>query len=114
VSVTVRLTVVPTEAEAEIICDLLRAEAVACSYVRTDMAVGGGTMLAGSDWTEIRVFEEDLPRARGIIESAEPLEAECVECGRPMGDDGRWYSDGTGELLPYCAGCDEREFGLGS
>ncbi len=31
--------------------------------------------------------------------------------GQPIGDDGRWHSDGAGELVPYCAGCAEREFG---
>jgi hypothetical protein len=35
----------------------------------------------------------------------------CFECGRPIGENGRWYSDGVGELVPYCAECAEREYG---
>jgi len=35
----------------------------------------------------------------------------CTECDRPIGDDGRGYSDGTGELVPYCAACAAQEFG---
>jgi hypothetical protein len=35
----------------------------------------------------------------------------CVKCGEPSGKDGRWYSDGTGELVPYCAECAEQELG---
>ena len=27
-------------------------------------------------------------------------DATCTECERPMGETGRWYSDGTGELVP--------------
>jgi hypothetical protein len=34
----------------------------------------------------------------------------CVECTRPIGTWGCWYSDGAGELVPYCADCAEREF----
>lgn len=37
-------------------------------------------------------------------------EPACVECGRPIAGDGRFYSDGVGELVPYCAECAEREF----
>ena len=36
--------------------------------------------------------------------------AVCVDCGRPIGDDGRFHSDGLGEPLPYCRLCAEDAF----
>jgi hypothetical protein len=41
----------------------------------------------------------------------------CSECGREVSEEeaqaARWgyWSDGVGELYPYCAECAEREFG---
>ena len=37
-------------------------------------------------------------------------QAGCTECGRPIDDRGRWYSDSTGTLHPYCKACAEIEF----
>jgi hypothetical protein len=34
----------------------------------------------------------------------------CVECHEPIGSWGCWYSDGAGELVPYCTDCAKREF----
>jgi hypothetical protein len=34
----------------------------------------------------------------------------CVECHQPIGGWGCWYSDGAGELVPYCTDCAKREF----
>jgi hypothetical protein len=43
----VRLTVVSDELAAEVLCGRLRASGVACSYRKTDMAVGIGTYGGG-------------------------------------------------------------------
>jgi putative signal transducing protein len=108
---TVRLTVVRNEGEAEILCRLLRTEGIGCAFRDSDLAAGGadgGRSFGG--WREILIDHDDLERARELV-AADELEVECVECGRPIGDDGRWYPDATDELMPYCAGCAEREFG---
>ena len=43
-----------------------------------------------------------------------PEAAACSECGRlsddPERDGWRYYPDGAGELLPFCAECSRREF----
>ncbi len=110
---TVRLTVVPDEGEAEILCRMLRAEDIRCAHYRTNASSGGSdasTSFGG--WREIVVLAADLERATALLPTAES-EIACVECGRPIGDDGRWYSDDTGELVPYCPECAEREFRAG-
>jgi hypothetical protein len=33
----------------------------------------------------------------------------CTECGRAIGDQGRWHSGSSGSLLPYCRSCAELE-----
>lgn len=38
---------------------------------------------------------------------------ECVECGDSISGWGCWYSDGLGELVPYCPSCAQHEFGAG-
>jgi hypothetical protein len=37
--------------------------------------------------------------------------ARCVECDAAIGGWGCWYSNGLGELVPFCADCAKREFG---
>jgi hypothetical protein len=64
----VRLTVVPDEMQAGVVCGLLRENAIACSYRKTDMAAatyGGGHAIAGP--TEILVKEDDLNAARKLL-----------------------------------------------
>ena len=62
----VRLTIVPTEEEAEMLCGLLRSEGIECFLRRTDLSpeywdpVGGG-------WREVLVEESDLARARELL-----------------------------------------------
>jgi hypothetical protein len=71
----VRLTVVAGEFEAEEICGLLRAEEIRCFARPTD--VGSITGLGGGFGGphEILVAEEDLERARELLEPApEPPE----------------------------------------
>jgi hypothetical protein len=41
----------------------------------------------------------------------DPDDSVCIECGEPIGADGHWYSDGSGELVPSCATCAARELG---
>ena len=97
---TVHLTVVTTEGEADALCGLLRSEDIPCSHWPTNVGVMGGGLFGSKSWTEILVNEADLPHALEVLASAEQLEAECVECGRPIGDAGGWYSDGAVELVP--------------
>ena len=62
----VRLTVVATEEEAELLCGLLRSEGIECFLRRTDLSpeywdpVGGG-------WREILVDASDLERAGELL-----------------------------------------------
>ena len=104
-----RVTIVSSEAEAEVVCGLLRADDIACGYRLIESVFDSeGRGFPGRH--EIIVEEADLARARELVAGA-ALSAECVGCGRPIGDDGRWYSVGAGELVPYCAGCAASAFG---
>ena len=64
----VTLTVVHDEAEAEMVCGLLRSNGIECSYRKTDVAAGawtGGFARGGP--IEILVNEADLVAARGLL-----------------------------------------------
>ncbi len=66
----VTLTVVRDEMEAEMLCGLLRANSIGCSYRKTDTAAGVGTY--GGGWaiagpTEVLVDERDLAEARRLL-----------------------------------------------
>ena len=64
----VTLTVVHDEAEAEVVCGLLRANGIACSYRKTDLAAGawtGGFARGGP--IELLVNEEDLVSALELL-----------------------------------------------
>jgi hypothetical protein len=68
----VRLTVVPNEGEAEMICGLLRTERIACDHRVTDVsswANRGPSQFWG--WREILVGTEDLGRARELLAAAD-------------------------------------------
>jgi hypothetical protein len=47
----------------------------------------------------------------------DPGVVRCTECAREadelatIAERWTWWSDGVGELLPYCPSCSEREFG---
>lgn len=58
----VRLTVVPSEAEAEVICGLLRVNGISCGHREAD-----SIEQFGGSWHEILVPENDLPAARDLI-----------------------------------------------
>ena len=62
------LTVVHDEAEAEIICGLLRANGIECSHRKTDLAAGTWTIgFASGGPVELLVKEEDLVAARELV-----------------------------------------------
>ncbi|MFN8222401.1 MAG: DUF2007 domain-containing protein [Gaiellales bacterium] len=60
----VRLTIVRSEGEAEILCRLLRFEGIRCSYRTTDMDGEGGSF---GGWREVLVAEDQLARARELV-----------------------------------------------
>ena len=65
-----RLTVVPDEGEAEILCRMLRAEGIRCAHYRTNTSIGGSDASSSfSGWREIVVLEADLERARSLLAS---------------------------------------------
>lgn len=69
---TVRLTVVPDEGEAEILCRMLRAEGIRCAHSRTNTGSGGSDASASfGGWREVVVLEDDLERARALLPTAE-------------------------------------------
>jgi hypothetical protein len=65
---TPRLTLVSSQAEADIVCALLRANGIACADRPADispevMGVGG--------WTEVLVAADDLDAARELLDASE-------------------------------------------
>jgi hypothetical protein len=66
----VPLTVVPNEAEAEVVCGLLRANGVECEYRQTSFGAGTMDGLRGGP-QEIFVAEDDATTARALIEAPE-------------------------------------------
>ena len=70
---TVRLTVVPDEGEAEILCRMLRAEGIRCAHFRTNASSGGSDASASfGGWREVVVLREDAERARSLLPDDEP------------------------------------------
>ena len=64
----VTLTVVHDEAEAEMLCGMLRANGVGCSYRKTDVAAGAWTGgFARSGPVEVVVDEHDAAAARELL-----------------------------------------------
>jgi hypothetical protein len=71
VEVGVRLTVVGTQAEADMTCALLRVHEIRCGERAADVyAFGTG---ASGGWREILVSKDDLESARELL-AAEPRE----------------------------------------
>jgi Putative prokaryotic signal transducing protein len=63
----VPLTVVPTEAEAELLCALLRTEGIDCDHRSTNLGAGAMDGLPGGGPREIVVEEHGVARAREIL-----------------------------------------------
>jgi Putative prokaryotic signal transducing protein len=67
VELGVRLTVVPTEGEAEVICGLLRANGIPCAQREVELA----SQAFGGWWNEVLVPEDRLAEARQLLEAGE-------------------------------------------
>jgi Putative prokaryotic signal transducing protein len=67
----VRLTIVGSEPEADLVCDLLRSEGIECIHRVTDLGAGALDGVAAFGAREILVHEADLERARELTEPAE-------------------------------------------
>jgi hypothetical protein len=63
----VRLTVVPTEGEAEVICGLLRTSGIPCRHREVEL----GSQTFGSWWHEVLVPEDRLAEARELVEPSD-------------------------------------------
>jgi hypothetical protein len=59
--------VVATEAEAELLCSLLRNEGIRCTYRVSNYGAGAGDGLAVGGPQEVIVRSEDLESARTIL-----------------------------------------------
>jgi len=67
-----RLTIVPNEVEADLVCSFLRAQGIRCNHRVTNIGAGGwdGVPNAGGP-REVLVEPADLERAREALASAE-------------------------------------------
>jgi Putative prokaryotic signal transducing protein len=63
----VRLTVVATQGEAEVICSMLRSEGIKCGDRAAD-GLGADRGAGFGGWREVLVDEDDLDTARELIE----------------------------------------------
>lgn len=64
----ITLTVVDDEAEAELLCGLLRANGIECGYRKTDVAAGAWISgFATGGPLEVLVDEGDLAVARELV-----------------------------------------------
>jgi Putative prokaryotic signal transducing protein len=63
----VHLTVVPNEAEAELLCALLRTEGIECDHRPTNLGVGSMDGMPGGGPREVVVAEESLARAQELL-----------------------------------------------
>lgn len=63
-----RVTVVPNELEAEMVCALLRSAGIKCGHRETDVAAGlAGGQPGMMGPREVLVAAEDLERAREVL-----------------------------------------------
>ena len=60
----VRVTLVPTEGEAEVICGLLRANDIRCAHREVELA----SQAFGGWWHEVLVPKDRLAEARELVE----------------------------------------------
>jgi Putative prokaryotic signal transducing protein len=67
----VRLTIVGSEPEADLLCDLLRSEGIECMHRVTDVGAGALDGVAAIGSREVLVHEGDLERARELAEAAD-------------------------------------------
>lgn len=68
----VRLTAVPDEGAATILCGLLEGEGIVCMHRAAEGAAGlGDGLISFGGWREILVRRADLERARELAEPAQ-------------------------------------------
>jgi putative signal transducing protein len=65
----VALTMVRSEAEAEVLCGMLRANGVACGYQQTNVGAGAADGFSRGGALEIFVAEGDAQQARELLRS---------------------------------------------
>jgi hypothetical protein len=65
----VRLTKVPTEGEAAVICGLLRANEIPCSHRELELS----SQAFGGWWHEVLVPEDRLAEARELLAAGDDL-----------------------------------------
>jgi len=71
----VRLTVVSNDAEAQMLCGMLRLEGIECDFRKTNYGAGSTDgMLSSFGPTEIVVRDTDLERARELLGPAATAE----------------------------------------
>jgi hypothetical protein len=68
----VRLTIVPNEPAADLLCSLLRAEGIACRHQVTDLGAGALDGVAPIGSRAVFVGSADLERARELVASGDP------------------------------------------
>jgi hypothetical protein len=68
----VALTMVRSEAEAEVLCGMLRANGIACGYQQTNVGAGAADGFSRGGALEIFVAEGDAQRARELLRADQP------------------------------------------
>jgi Putative prokaryotic signal transducing protein len=63
----VTLTVVHDETEADVVCGLLRANGIECSYRKSDMGAGATSGLGQAGPIEVLVDAGDLAEAQELL-----------------------------------------------
>jgi hypothetical protein len=67
-----RLTIVPNELEAEMVCALLRSAGIECGHRETDVAAGlAGGQPGMMGPREVLVAAEDLERAQEVLSASD-------------------------------------------
>jgi hypothetical protein len=64
---SVRLTIVPNEAEAEVLCGMLRDRNIKCGYRKSDLAGAWTVGFATGGPIEVLVDDLDLPAAKKLV-----------------------------------------------
>jgi hypothetical protein len=67
----VGVTVVANEPEAELVCGMLRADGIECTYRQTNFGAGTADGFSFGGPREILVDESDVDRARSLLVEAE-------------------------------------------
>jgi len=68
----VRLTVVGSQGEADVVCSLLRAHGIECGDRAADVSAESLASFGG--WREILVRQDDLETARELVAATPPAE----------------------------------------